>query len=117
MTENHDFECVVEHFSMCCEVVQRVAPPEAAPLCNLLQRTKYWRRVATKIYSTQWLGGGRNSATLLFFKIINIIHTHTYAYAYRGSNRGVFEMLRPLRLVVASCRPVGVAMGALRVSP
>lgn len=90
-------------FRCVAAALQRVALASAAFFathCEVLRRQCVARSVAGKPLPTQWLGGLRHSATLLFFKIKIITYVHTYAYVHRGSIGKGSEVLRP-RLMVS----------------
>lgn len=91
------FERVAAH-------LQRVAQYDrifCATLCDVVQQMRVARRVAGKPLPTQWIGGRRNTATLLSLKKRISTHTHTYTYAYRGSIGRALHVLRPIRSVLS----------------
>lgn len=101
MINHHVFDLWQRHFQRVAEGVQRVALfviKLRATLCDVLRFRSVARSVAAKTTPTQWLGGPRNSATLLLLKINNNTYVHTCACVYRGNIDRHFEMLRPRKV-------------------
>jgi len=91
-----------------CKVLRPSQRHLHVALCNVGQAQSVVQSAAPKAHATQWLGGLRNSATLLFFKITNVVYVYTYTYTYREIIGNAFEVGRgaPCEVVSLGARVV-----------